>query len=72
MGLFDKAKDFASKNPDKVDSAVDKAGDMFDERTGGKHAQHTDTAQEKASEFLTGRKADAPDAEQQGGDPHNG
>ncbi|HBD22432.1 antitoxin [Dietzia maris] len=61
MGLFDKAKDLARKNPGKVESALEKAGDAFDKRTGGKHAQHVDTAQQKAGEFLTGRTADAPD-----------
>ncbi|KAA0918671.1 antitoxin [Dietzia sp. ANT_WB102] len=62
MGLFDKAKDLARKNPDKVESALDKVGDAFDKHTGGKHAKHTDTAQQKAGEFLTGRTADAPGA----------
>ncbi|MEB8327195.1 antitoxin [Dietzia kunjamensis] len=61
MGLFDKAKDFAGKNPDKVDSVLDKAGDAFDQRTGGKYAEHTDTAQEKAGDYLTGGTADSPD-----------
>lgn len=61
MGLFDKAKDLAGKNPDKVESALGKAGDAFDKHTGGKHAQHTDTAQQKAGEFLTGRTAEAPE-----------
>lgn len=60
MGFLDKAKDFAGKNPDKVKSALDKVGDAFDKRTGGKHAHYTDTAQQKAGEFLTGRTADAP------------
>lgn len=59
MGFLDKAKDFAGKNPDKVKSAVDKAGDMFDEKTGGKHAQHTDKVQGKANEFLSGDSHDA-------------
>lgn len=62
MGLFDKARDFARKNPDKVEAALDKAGDAFDQRTGGKHAARTDTVQQKAGEFLTGRTADVPDA----------
>lgn len=61
MGLFDKAKDLARKNPGKVNSALDKAGDAFDKRTGGKYSEHTDTAQQKAGEFLTGRTADAPE-----------
>ena len=65
MGLFDKAvdkaRDFARTNPDKVEAALDKAGDAFDKRTGGKHAARTDSVQQKAGEFLTGRTADAPD-----------
>ena len=61
MGFLDKAKNLARKNPDKVDSAIGKAGDAFDKRTGGKHAQHTDTVQQKTGEFLTGRTADAPE-----------
>ncbi len=61
MGFLDKAKNLARKNPDKVESAIDKAGDAFDERTGGKHAQHTDTVQQKTGEFLTGRTADTPE-----------
>lgn len=63
MSFINKIKDFAGKNPDKVDAAVTKAGDLFDERTGGKHAQHTDTVQQKASEYLTGRPADSPPAD---------
>ena len=59
MGFLDKAKDFAGKNPDKVTSAIDKAGDMFDAKTGGKHAKHTDKVQGKANEFLTGGSHDA-------------
>ena len=54
MGFLDKAKEFAGKNPDKVQSGIDKAGDMFDEKTGGKHAQHTDKVQDKAGDYLTG------------------
>lgn len=71
MSFINKIKDFAAKNPDKVDAAVTKAGDLFDQRTGGKHARHTDTAQDKAGEFLTGRKADAPDG-MTGGTPPGG
>ena len=60
MSFLNKIKNFASKNPDKVQVAVDKAGDLFDQKTGGKHAKHTDTVQEKAGEFLTGRASDTP------------
>ncbi len=63
MSFLDKAKDFASKNPDKVSEAIDKVGDLFDEKTGGKHAQHTDKLQEKAQEFLTGGAEKTPPAQ---------
>lgn len=69
MGFLDKAKEFAGKNPDKVDSAVEKAGDMFDEKTGGQHAQHTDMVQEKAGDFLTGGAGEAPAEGQPGEQP---
>lgn len=58
MGIFDKAKDFASKNPDKADMAVDKAGDMVDERTGGKYAEHIDKGQDMARGQYGGGQAD--------------
>lgn len=61
MGFLDKAKDFAGKNPDKVDSAVGRAGDMFDEKTGGKHAQHTDKVQDKVGDYLGGDKGENPE-----------
>lgn len=62
MGFMDKIKDVAGKNPDKVDKLTEKAGDAFDQRTDGKFAKHTDTAQDKAGEFLTGNKGEAPAA----------
>lgn len=60
MSFIDKAKDLAGKNADKVNQAIDKAGDVFDEKTGGKHARHVDKVQEKASDFLTGDSKDRP------------
>ena len=68
MSFLDKAKEFAGKNPDKVQSGIDKAGDMFDEKTGGKHAQHTDKVQEKAGDYLTGGAGGAPAEGQPGED----
>ena len=56
MGIFDaakeKASEFAGQNPDKVDQAVEKAGDLVDERTGGKFADKVDTGQEFANNKL--------------------
>lgn len=54
MGFLDKAKDFASKNPDKVDQGIEKVGDAFDAKTDNKFQGQVDTAQQKAGEFLTG------------------
>ena len=37
-GIFDKVKDFLKGNPDKVDQGLDKAGELLNERTGGKYS----------------------------------
>ena len=37
MGIFDKAKDMVGEHNAEVDQAIDKAGDVADERTGGAH-----------------------------------
>ena len=61
MGLFDEIKDKAEElkdkavelvqgNSDKVDEAVEKAGDLIDEKTGGQFSDKVDMAQEKAKE----------------------
>jgi hypothetical protein len=54
MGIFDEIKDKATElihgHHDKVDDAVEKAGDMVDEKTEGKFSDKVDTAQEKAKE----------------------
>lgn len=51
-GLANKAKEFAAKNPDKVDRAIDKAGDIVDSKTGGKYADKVDKAQDAAKKAL--------------------
>jgi hypothetical protein len=64
MGIFDKAKDVLSQHPDKVDQGLDKAADLADQRTAGKHADQIDqgagAAKEKLGEFL--RKDTPPPA----------
>ncbi|HEY5822428.1 MAG TPA: antitoxin [Propionibacteriaceae bacterium] len=50
MGIFDKAKDALSTHSDKVDTAIDKAGDMIDKKTGGKYAEHVDKGQALAKD----------------------
>ncbi len=54
MGIFDKAKQFADDNPDKVNQGIDKAGDIVDERTDGKHSEQVDKAQDAARKHLGG------------------
>jgi hypothetical protein len=59
MGIFDKAKDALSGQEDKVDAGIDKLGDMFDEKTGDKYAEHVDQGQDmvkdKVRDFTGGR-----------------
>ncbi|KWX24554.1 antitoxin [Mycolicibacterium wolinskyi] len=62
MGFLDKVKDTLSKNADKVDSAIDKAGDIVDKKTQGKYAQHVDKAQDAAKNAI---RKDDPQAPQQ-------
>lgn len=68
MGIFDKAKEMLGQNSDKVDQAIDKAGDLIDEKTGNKHAANVDKGQalakEKLAGFVGGDKLDAGDTEQ--------
>lgn len=52
MGFLDKAKDLLSQNADKVEQAIDKAGDMVDEKTQGKYSSVVDKAQEAAKNAL--------------------
>ncbi|WP_306363160.1 antitoxin [Nocardia sp. CC227C] len=59
MGLFDnlkdaagKAADLAAQHADKLEPVVDKAGDVIDQKTGGKYAAQVDTAQEAAKKAL--------------------
>ena len=48
MSIVDKMKEFLGQHGDQVDKVVEKAGDMVDEKTGGKYADKVDKAQEQA------------------------
>ncbi|MGJ3509510.1 antitoxin [Enemella sp. A6] len=52
MGIFDKAKDLASKHPDQVDQVIERVGDEVDARTGNKHQDKVDRAQQAAKDKL--------------------
>ncbi|WP_189954259.1 antitoxin [Streptomyces alanosinicus] len=46
--LKDKAEDIAEEHGDKIAQGLEKAGDLIDERTDGKHSDTIDTAVDKA------------------------
>ena len=52
MGFLDKAldktKEVLSENADKVGQAIDKAGDIIDEKTQGKYSSTVDKVQDAA------------------------
>jgi uncharacterized protein YjbJ (UPF0337 family) len=50
MSFLDKAKEAVEKNLDKVEGAIDKAGDFVDEKTGGKFADSVDKVQDAAKQ----------------------
>ena len=53
MGFLDDAKKQVDEHADQVDEAIEKAGDLVDEKTGGKFEDQVDKAQE-ALEKQTG------------------
>ena len=51
MGFLDDAKKFIDEHDDKVDDAIAKAGDLVDDKTGGKFAEQIDKAENFAQEM---------------------
>jgi uncharacterized protein YycO len=45
VGLFDKAKKLLDQHDSQVDDAIEKLGDVVDQKTGGKYADKVDQAQ---------------------------
>ena len=52
MGFLDKVKSLVSKNADKVETAIDKAGDIVDQKTQGKYASQVDKVQDAAKKAV--------------------
>jgi hypothetical protein len=52
MGLLDKLKGLLKGNADKVKDGVDKAGDMIDDKTGGKFGDKIEMAEDKVGEMI--------------------
>lgn len=55
MGFLDKVKDLAAQNADAVNAAIEKVGDVVDEKTDGKFAGVVDQAQEAAKKAVEGQ-----------------
>jgi MT0933-like antitoxin protein len=55
MGFLDKAKDLLAQNADKVDTAIDKAGEFVDSKTQGKYKDTVNRVQEAAKKALDDR-----------------
>ena len=60
MSFVEKVKEFLGKHGDQVDKVVEKAGDMADEKTGGKYADRVDMAQEQAKRMARGGHEEPP------------
>jgi MT0933-like antitoxin protein len=52
MAFLDKVKNLLSKNADKVDTAIDKAGDIVDQKTQGKYSDKVDKVQDAAKKAV--------------------
>ena len=52
MGFLDKAKDLLGKNADKVDTVINKAGDLVDKKTQGKYTSTVDKVQDAAKKAV--------------------
>jgi hypothetical protein len=48
----DKARGLFSQHSDKADAAIDKAGDVVDDKTGGKYTEHVDKARDAAHDAV--------------------
>ncbi len=57
MGIFDKAKDALSEHADQAGTGIDKAGDVVDDKTGGKYAERVDQGQDLAKKKLAEDRA---------------
>jgi MT0933-like antitoxin protein len=52
MGFMDKVKGLLSGNADKVDAAIDKAGDIVDDKTQGKYKDTVVKVQDAAKKAV--------------------
>ena len=52
MGFLDKVKGVVSKNADKVETVIDKAGDIVDQKTQGKYTSQVNKVQDAAKKAV--------------------
>ncbi|MEV8537730.1 antitoxin [Streptomyces sp. NPDC051572] len=64
--LKDKAEEIAEEHGDKIADGLEKAGDVVDEKTDGKHSEQIDTAVDKAQDLVERLAAQAADGEKKG------
>ena len=60
MSIFDdikgKAEELLGSHGDQVKDGIEKAGDLIDDKTGGKFADQVDGVQKAASDFVDGQQ----------------
>ncbi len=65
MGFLDKAlgktKEVLGSNADKVEQAIDKAGDIIDQKTQGKYSGTVDKVQDAAKNYVEKNRTDSGD-----------
>jgi hypothetical protein len=52
MGILDRLKGLLKGKGKQVESAIDKAADVADDKTGGKYSDQIDTAADKAKDVV--------------------
>jgi antitoxin protein of toxin-antitoxin system len=52
MAFLDKVKNLLANNADKVDTVIDKAGDVVDNKTQGKYTSTVDKVQDAAKKAV--------------------
>jgi hypothetical protein len=52
MSILDKVKDLLKGKSAQMDSAIDKAADVADDKTGGKYTEKIDDAADKAKDVV--------------------
>jgi hypothetical protein len=57
----DEAKKLASEHPDTADKVIEQAGQVADEKTGGRFSSQIDEGEERARQFLGTDSQDSQD-----------